>query len=27
MKQALVEYPDLDVEVVFNNPIEDEEDE
>ena len=27
MKQALSEFPDLDVEVVFNNPIEDEEDE
>jgi len=27
MKQALAEYSDLDVEVVFNNPIEDEEDE
>jgi hypothetical protein len=27
MKQALSEYPGLDIEVVFNNPIEDEEDE
>jgi len=25
MEQALAEYPDRDVEVVFNNPIEDEE--